>query len=199
MSSSSNEILCLENFIPSADCDHLVECFERLAPLLFKNPAGDPFWDHRYLWITSLPPAEARARAVMQDARRRIVFLLRGFYGERSEIYSDTIQLVKWKPGQSMPPHADNTELDGRPNATPFRDFASVVYLNDGYRGGELCFTRLGRRIAPRKAMLVAFRGGVEHAHGVSEIEGGLRYTMPGWFTRDIKHRDPSELEEPSP
>lgn len=22
--------------------------------------------------------------------------------------------------------------------------------------------------------------------HGVSEVEGGSRYTMPGWYTRDI-------------
>lgn len=85
-----------------------------------------------------------------------------------------------------MPAHADNAEPHGSANTAPFRDFASVVYFNDEYRGGELCFTKVGRRIVPKKALLMAFKGGIEHMHGVSEVEGGSRYTMPGWYTRDI-------------
>lgn len=69
MRSPGDEILYLENFMKPVDCDHLVECFERLRGTLFKNPAGDPFWDHRYLWITSLPSQEARAKNRMQEMR----------------------------------------------------------------------------------------------------------------------------------
>jgi Rps23 Pro-64 3,4-dihydroxylase Tpa1-like proline 4-hydroxylase len=183
-----------ENFLSAEDCTALIACFERNRERLFRNPQGDPFWDNRYLWITSLPDSENAAKRIMQDARRRVIEALQVFYSE-PVIYSDTVQLVKWSPGHSMPPHADNAHPDGSPHGMPWRDYASVIYLNDDYGGGEFYFTEIGVEVKPTAGLLMAFTGGMHHFHGVREVRGAARYTMPGWYTRDVAHRDPSWLE----
>ena len=188
------DFICRQHFLSAADCTKLIACFERNTDLLFRNPQGDPFWDNRYLWITSLPDAEREAKRIMQDARQRAIEALKSFYIE-PEIYSDTVQLVKWSPGQSMVPHADNANPDGSPHGTPWRDYASVIYLNDDYGGGEFYFPGTQVEIKPTAGLLVAFTGGMRHFHGVREVCGAARYTMPGWYTRNIAHRDPSSLD----
>src|SRR5476649_754774 len=126
MSTVEQDFIVEHEFLNAADCQALIACFERNQDRLFRNPQGDPFWDNRYLWITSLPDTENAAKRIMQDARRRVIEALQAYYSETA-IYSDTVQLVKWSPGQSMPPHADNANPDGSPHAMPWRDYASVI------------------------------------------------------------------------
>jgi predicted 2-oxoglutarate/Fe(II)-dependent dioxygenase YbiX len=193
--SSQRDFIQQQDFLPAEDCALLIECFERNQERLFRNPQGDPFWDNRYLWITSLPDSENAAKRVMQDARLRVIEALQAYYSEAA-VYSDSVQLVKWSPGQSMVPHADNAHPDGSPHAMPWRDYASVIYLNDDYDGGEFYFTESGIEVKPTTGMLMAFTGGMRHFHGVREVRGAARYTMPGWYTRNVAHRDPSSLDE---
>ena len=120
--------------------------------------------------------------------------MLQAFYQEDA-LYSDSVQLVKWRAGMSMPPHADNAHPDGSPQPMPWRDYASVIYLNDEYQGGEFYFPEIGVEVKPVTGLLLAFPGGMRHFHGVREVQAATRYTMPGWYTRDVRHRDPSSLE----
>lgn len=183
-------IVYRENFLSPSECDSLVACFQRCTALLVRTgPDADPFWDNRFLWITSLPDSEAQARDLMNGTRYRIIDELRSFYGE-PQLYSDTIQIVRWNKGQSMPPHADNANPDGSEHVTPWRAYASVVYLNDDYEGGDIFFPRLATRVQPAKGMLLGFRGDFAHEHGVEEITDGVRYTMPGWYSRSPEHED---------
>jgi len=184
------DFLLVEAFITPAECDFLVESFKRLQYLTMKNPGGDPFWDDRFLWFTSIPSTEVNTQRLMQQSRRRIAAALRDFYHEGAEIYNDTIQLVMWPPGVGMPAHADNSHPDNAPHGTPFRDYASVVYLNEDFEGGEFYFERSRLLIKPRKGLLIAFKGGVEHRHGVRPAHSGTRFTMPGWYTKDKSHAD---------
>jgi Rps23 Pro-64 3,4-dihydroxylase Tpa1-like proline 4-hydroxylase len=183
-------IVYRENFLSPTDCNSLVACFKRCLGLLVRTgPGADPFWDDRFLWISSLPNSEAEARDLMNATRFRVIDELRSFYSE-PVLYSDTIQLVKWNEGQSMPPHADNANPDGSPHGMPWRAYASVIYLNDEYEGGDIYFPRLSARIQPDKGLLLGFRGDFSHEHGVEEITQGVRYTMPGWYSRDPEHED---------
>jgi predicted 2-oxoglutarate/Fe(II)-dependent dioxygenase YbiX len=131
----------------------------------------------------------------MQQSRFRIIEMVARFFDEAAPLHSDTIQLVKWFEGQEHSAHADNAHPDGAPHNTPWRDYGSVVYLNDDYEGGEFFFQRSRLMIKPKKGMLLAFPGGHTHEHGVAKVRRGERYTMPGWYTRDSRHQDPSSLE----
>ncbi|MCZ6604194.1 MAG: 2OG-Fe(II) oxygenase [Alphaproteobacteria bacterium] len=181
-------------FLSTEKCDHLVDCLERNIKLVAKDAPGNEFFDDRYLWITSLPETEPKAKWFMQEARMRICEILQRFYEETEPIYSDTIQLVKWWEGIEHTAHADNEHPDGSLHNTPFRDYAAVVYLNDDYEGGEFFIEPLKIMLRPEKGTMVCFRGDMSHMHGVKMVTKGLRYTMPSWYTKDIQHRDPSEL-----
>ncbi len=130
------------------------------------------------------------AAALMRDAQRRVTERLREFYELTAPVFADTVQLVRWRQGMSMPPHADRANPDGSAHGMPFRDFASIVYLNDAYDGGELYFPRLDLLVQPAKGMLVAFTGGWHHEHGVTLVRRGDRLTMPAFYTFDAAHRD---------
>ena len=82
----SRNFVYKENFLTSSECDLLVGCFERYSHLTFKNPTGDSFFDHRYLWINMLPTTESEAKRLMQAFRYRIIDELRSFYNEQ-ELY----------------------------------------------------------------------------------------------------------------
>ncbi len=194
---SHADVLRMERFLSAEECAELIAAFTRSQGQLIPTPGRqDTFFDNRFLWINSLPTeTERNAKRIMQAARFRCIAEIVKFYGEQTTIYSDSIQLVKWEQGMSMPLHSDNSNPDGSHHPTPFRKYASVVYLNENYEGGELFLPSLGLEIKPQTGLLVAFRGDRTHAHGVKPVTAGVRYTMPGWYTDDIQHRDPYSLE----
>jgi hypothetical protein len=190
------EIWYQQSFLAPSQCDLLVEHFERYKHHTKKSADGRPFFDDRVLWFDHIPQEGRAGKAIMQRARGQMVDIIKRFYKEPSDLFSDTIQLVKWMPGQPMQVHADNVYLEDVVHPTPHRDFAAIVYLNDDFPGGYIYFEELKFVVRPRKGLLLAFPGGIRYRHGVTATASGLRYTMPAWFTRDITKRDPSELEE---
>jgi len=183
-------LLVREGFLSPAVCALLVEGFERNADRLDER-AADPFWRSRILYYAALAH-EPALQAAMREAQRGFVREIARFYQCAAPLHSDTVHLVRWREGQSMEAHADNVHPDGSPNAYPWRDFASVAYLNDDYDGGEIFFPRLGRSLKPKAGTLVAFTGGLEHFHGVTAVTRGTRYTLPAWHTHDAARRDRS-------
>ena len=89
-----------------------------------------------------------------------------------------------------MPPHQDDRHPDGLPHNTPWREWASVIYLNSDFDGGEIYFSE-GSDLSIYKPVigsLVFFEG--RRWHGVRAVTQGVRYTSPGWYTRDPSHED---------
>lgn len=181
-------VMVVEGFLSDAECEALVACFERNTDRLDAT-AADPYWRARLLYYQALAH-EPEARAIMRRARDGFHRELRAFYRIDEPLYADTVHLVRWREGQSMAPHADNARDDGTPNEFPWRRWATVLYLNEAYEGGELYFPRTGRAMRPRRGTLVGFHGGPEHTHGVRTVLRGVRYTMPAWHGTDATKRD---------
>jgi prolyl 4-hydroxylase len=72
--------------------------------------------------------------------------------------------------GNNFAPHVDHTvyadELDGTESRYTF-----LIYLNDGFKGGETAFPKLNKKVEPKKGMALAFRHNNEHA-GLTVLEG---------------------------
>ena len=80
-----------------------------------------------------------------------------------------------------MPTHADRANPDGRPHNMAFRDFASIVYLNDDYEGGELHLVEQNYTIKPKPGMLVAFPSDHKFLHAALPTTSGIRYVIVSW------------------
>jgi hypothetical protein len=187
------EIHCEEDFIDAKTCDALVSCFARQQGDLVAQK-GNAFFDNRVLWHARLPPEEYECVTLMQQARRAIKERVARLFNVPVPLWSDSIQLVKWEGGQPMRPHADSAFTDGSPHPTPHRDYAAIVYLNDDYEGGDIYFPNQNVQVAPRRGLLLIFRGGVSHIHGVREVTKGIRYTMPSWYTLDPRQRELTDI-----
>jgi hypothetical protein len=177
-------------FLSPAECALLVEAANGMAGQQQVEGIAEDFWKGRILFFRDIARQRSGAASVMRDAQRRVTQRLRRFYELTAPLFADTVQLVRWREGMSMPPHADRANPDGSPHAMPHRDFASIVYLNDDYTGGELYFPRLDLLVKPGQGMLLAFTGGWHHEHAVLKVLEGDRLTMPAFYTFDASRRD---------
>jgi hypothetical protein len=66
--------------------------------------------------------------------------------------------------------------------------YASIIYLNDNYNGGEFYFVKKDFEIKPNSGSLLIFPGTEEFEHGVrAPADGPMRYVLPGFIhTKDF-------------
>jgi len=154
---------------------------------------GDSFWDNRFInvnnIITSEDPRLAEVGEIMRVIHgrlRRHIKLIRNI----DNLYSDTYQLIRWPVGVEQPPHADKENKDGSEHPYPWRDFASIVYLNDDYQGGHTYFPEIDIDVKPRSGEMVTFPGTNEFLHGVSKVTEKTRYTIAGFWTQNPTYAD---------
>ena len=101
-------------------------------------------------------------------------------------LYVEHPQIVIWREGDEMTPHADNIEQDNiTPNSSPWRSFGGVLYLNSDFEGGKIYYPNLGIEVSPRPGMIVLHPADIKYTHGVSKITQGKRYTISTFFTYD--------------
>lgn len=127
-----------------------------------------------------------------KDQTKQAVDLASYTYGANLCVYGDTSEsatlgsLNRWDTGDSLKLHADSentsctTVLDNYigHNLPPFLIlYAALIYLNDDYDGGELCFPLHDIKIKPKPGTLIMFPGTCMYLHEVKEILSGHRYT----------------------
>jgi hypothetical protein len=189
--------LVVDDLLTAEQCDVLGRAFGDLADKTFKSDKIDPYWNNRFIWYADVAAARPGAAEIMHDAQRRAIAQMRDFYRLKVPIYPDLLQIVTWKPGMFMPPHADNANPDRSQHKMAYRDLSGIIYLNDDYDGGELYFTALDIAVKPRRGMFVGIAAGFHHEHAVLRVDSGTRLTMPFFLTFDVAKADPLLMREP--
>jgi len=167
-----------DNFISAENCKYLIET--AIKSDLWES-GGTEFWSNRVINYELMYSYDIEAARIMLDANIRCSNVIKNNY-HVPEIYSDTLQIVRWFPGMEQPPHADdmtNTDILGFEH----RAFGSIIYLNDDYEGGNTYYPNYDIRITPKSGTLAIHPGDPEHLHGVTKIEGGMRYTIASFWT----------------
>ena len=102
----------------------------------------------------------------------------------------------------SHPVHSDNCVLQSNGSclkiapAYTWRDYSSLVYLNDEFEGGEFFFAdrhtlKPAVRVNTNKCgRMVGFSAGEENLHGVLPVTDGKRCALALWFTQDESHSE---------
>ena len=98
--------------------------------------------------------------------------------------WGEPLHILRYAPGQEYKPH-----LDAIPNAQNQRNWTILVYLNDGYSGGETRFDLLNVefRGAPGDALI--FRNVDEQGrldprtrHAGVPVTGGVKWLATRWI-----------------
>ena len=93
-------------------------------------------------------------------------------------------ELMRYREGGYYIKHADSQNMD-MANRTWSkvidRDLSLLLYLNDGYEGGELSFYKLNYQIRPRAGAAVLFPSDHRFLHQAETVKKGVRYAIVSW------------------
>jgi hypothetical protein len=190
----SNEVLLRRDFLAPQTCEWLSGY---TAKNLARHACSDAVSSfngrvihYRHLDMTYQD--DRQAARILTAVRLVLAAELTARYRELS--LPEKSQLVIWPTGTGQGPHLDKT----RSSTT----FASVIFLNDNFKGGET-FISGHPDVAPQQGSLLVFRGD-QVEHGVRVVHAGTRFTLPIWFTNalaeaepDLPHRNGHQSVEP--
>lgn len=162
-----DDIMIINEFLTTDECDEIMELWHKTPFIDRADKMG--IWSYRVKW----PVYPERILEKIVDKRLEVSNM---FFEPNLDI--DNLNITMWRPGDSQPPHTDN----GAHNEFPQRKYTSIIYINDGYEGGNTFIPELNFSNKPRKGQLVSFPG-IKYSHGVTEVKGGERYTNICWLS----------------
>jgi hypothetical protein len=117
-------------------------------------------------------------RSLVLEWNKKVYRLVMENYHESFDSFDmGGAHIAKFDPGWGMHEHFDVS----KPN-----DIATIIYINDDYFGGEIYFPDYDISYKPSAGDLIMFPDNQDYVHGVKEIGGSQRYTIPRWFTRIV-------------
>jgi len=169
-----------EDFVSAGERQELLDYVRSPHAAWDKNLPPNDVWYGRKIDPPAMPD---NVRTLMADIRNRAIATIKADYEITDTVYADTLQLVRWRPGDQQAPHADCEEPDGRPNQFPWRAFASIIYLNEDFEGGQIHFPNLFYQPEIKAGMLTYFPSSAKYLHGVKPVTAGLRFTHSCFYT----------------
>jgi hypothetical protein len=98
------------------------------------------------------------------------------------------LHFIKWRPEMGSPLHSDCQYPNGDPlmKSNYYKlNITALIYPNNDYVGGEIGWPEYDIEIKPEPGDLVIFPANNDYLHYVKDVESGVRYTMPLWYTFD--------------
>lgn len=179
--------LIVQNYINPGICDALVaECERQAGAPHTVAEAG----------ATDAPVKSAARSSECVDVRTLgtdVIALVRRTYGNvvaphfRVEIdWFELPEILRYRSGGEYKPHADAHHWEAEAKEwrkIVDRDLSILVYLNEGFEGGEIDFPNFGMKLAPKRGMLIAFPSDPRYVHAARPVTSGVRYALVSWAT----------------
>jgi hypothetical protein len=180
-----DDVASFPGFMSEEDCNRIVDFFEDQGTSL-GNWMQTCFYDS--LGMAVVCDDDALERSGLEDIhqnyfewlRLEIKAAIEQAFGR--EVKTNSTHAQKWPVGSFARWHSDNSDIDGNPSAWSDNKFASILYLNDDYEGGELIFRDYDLNVKLKKGSLIVFPGGIENIHRVEEVRAGNRLTVVGFW-----------------
>jgi predicted 2-oxoglutarate/Fe(II)-dependent dioxygenase YbiX len=135
--------------------------------------------------IAPIEPVFPQVNELMHNIVKQVINPFYQFEVDSSEVP----QLLCYDVGGHYQPHIDGEGVWTAPDQTQLwrktvdRDLSMVLYLNDGFEGGDFVFPDLHIRVRPEPGLLVCFPSNRYYRHGVEPVTKGNRYSMVTWMT----------------
>jgi hypothetical protein len=92
------------------------------------------------------------------------------------ELTLNNFSFQRMQSGVQLKSHTDQ-------HTDPSIKYATVIYINDDYEGGEVFFETKKLDLKPKPGSLLIFPGNEEFEHGVRHVKDGpIRYVVPGFI-----------------
>jgi len=181
--SESPRVTFFSGAFSPAECNHLVRVAEpSLKPSLVEDGSGGHVRDpirtsdgSPIHWLIEDPAIHALNRR------------LAAFSGTNYD-QGEPLQILRYRPGEQYHPHVDWL---GEENC---RVLTALIYLNQGYQGGETIFVKTGLKVKGRMGDLLLFRSSGEDGmldplseHAGLPVTRGTKYLASRWI-REGRH-----------
>lgn len=179
-------IVRITGFASAEECDYLAtRSADALQPALVVDPVtgeGKPDPVRRSDAMSILALDED---LVVHNLNRRIAAAT-----GTSTRQGEPLNVLRYAPGQEFRRHHD--AYAGVPGPTQ-RILTVLVWLNDGYSGGETVFTELGLRVAGRKGDALVFRNTLDDGrrdergwHAGAPVGSGEKWLASRWIRAGV-------------
>jgi hypothetical protein len=159
-----NAIYTINNFLSTDICKYLV-----LETNKIKKENNGLFWDDS---IYSNKIIADTILNIIPDIKDRVEKLYKIKVKPKIDPH-----VMKWETDTSMDIHVDDLSYKTSKN-----HISTIIYLNKGYKGGEIFFSQQNLSVSPKVGDLLIFPGNLNYPHEVKKITTGARYTLPTWF-----------------
>jgi len=182
--SEAPEVTLFPHLFTAAECDHLMQAEPGYRPsMVIDETTGRDVPDRIRTsdgtvihWLIEDPAIHALNRRLAAASGTSVD-------------QGEPLQILRYRPGQQYRNHFDFVR-----GAENQRMLSALVYLNDGFKGGETCFVRTGLKVKGRKGDALVFRnlGADRRADPLSEhaglpVTGGTKFLASRWI-RERRH-----------
>lgn len=173
-------VLRFRQFLTPAECGAIAQSVsDILAPAMVADPKSGKLIAHPVRTSSGAVVGPTRENLVLRAINLRIA-AASGTNVEQGE----PLSVLRYTPGQEYRPHHD-----ALPHASNQRIATAIIYLNDGYEGGETRFLNNGVEITPRAGDMILFRnvtpeGAIDpdSRHAGLAVRRGTKWIATRWI-----------------
>jgi hypothetical protein len=194
--SNKKNIVYIEDFINKEDLDKIIN-------YLNQHENNDEFMGGKDLKDSQIKKENPEVGNLLDKYENKVYQEAYKLFTERygvpiNRIPVNSTHCVKWIPGMNSKLHCDCEKPDGTPAFTA--DFykynvSVLMYPNDNYTGGEITFPDYDLVFKPKAGSMIIFPGNGAYKHTVERVKTGTRYTMPSWYSFDVKSFDSDDVK----
>jgi prolyl 4-hydroxylase len=163
-------VVVMPGLVTEGGCQLLREAAIKHRPQASSMAGSHDHFDGRVVYVSNIPAPLVQSFAA-RTAKGVATIAARDLNGG-ADIQEEGPQLVWWPAPHGMDWHEDASFPGDRTHSF-------IVYLNDDYEGGALCFRDLRVMVRPKTGTAVAFKAPL--FHGVQTVTAGERYTLASW------------------
>jgi prolyl 4-hydroxylase len=177
---ASPEIVLLRRFLAPEECRYLMNVAEpKLAPSTVVEPSTGRLVPHPGRTSYSCSFESAEADLVISRINRRI-----GAATATRLEWGEPLVALRYTPGQEYKLH-----MDAIPGAVNQRTWTALLYLNDGYGGGDTAFPDLGVTVTGGAGDALLFRSlddegrpDTRSCHAGTPVTRGVKWLATRWI-----------------
>lgn len=162
-------IVANDSVLSIQECEHLISYINKSESKNKWTHSDVPYWQNRIIELKEVD--DDLAIAIMTKAYQQIRSSLPLGYE------ADSFALVVWRQYTEAGLHIDELGFE-------WREFSSILYLNDDFMGGRTEFPEQKVSVKPKAGMAIVFEANSRYPHLVSEVESGTRYTIASFWTK---------------
>ncbi len=178
-------ILIVQNALDAAACQEIVQACAPVKGVSSTIGASDGTAGNFKSEVRTSDFIDVRQLSVNIPAMIERIF--RNYVEPNYNVSIDWFELpeiLRYGPGGEYAVHADAENWNAgkqRWERIKDRDLSLLLYIDDGFTGGEIDFPNFGMKLPPKRGLLIVFPSDGRYVHAARPVTSGVRHVIVSW------------------